>query len=91
MVETVASFRHRYVIELNDNDPIENALDECVMQENNLEFIEFSQKYLGSHEYSHRVIDEQEFIRIFDEDNDYLKDFGIERKLEFINKIEEVK
>ncbi len=88
MVESIATFRHRYVIELEDNDPSEWASDEWTIRDDDPEFIEFSQKFLGSLENSCRVMDQDEFIKIFDEDNDYLKDISLERKLEFINKIQ---
>ena len=44
MVESISTFRHRYIIELEDNDPSEWASDEWTIRDYDPEFIEFSQK-----------------------------------------------
>jgi hypothetical protein len=85
MVDTISSFRIRYAIRLEDNDPAYYALDTVVCEEHNPDKLkEFSQEHLGYHISNHRVIDEEEYLRIFDEDNDYLKEWSREQKLNLI-------
>lgn len=86
MVDCLSQFRIRYVVEVEDD--IEHALDEVMMQEGEPEFIEFSQEHLEPTIFiSHREISKEEFLRMFDEDNSYLKSWSEDKKLEFINKI----
>jgi len=87
LVETISTFRHLYAIELEDNEPNEYALDDvvCVTYPNgSLE--DFAQEHISEDTFSHRVISEEEYIRIFDEMNDYLKDWTIDKKKKFIYK-----
>lgn len=86
MVDVLHQFRIRYVVEVEDN--IDDALDEVTIREADTSFAEFSQKSLEpSIILSHREITEEEYLKIFDEDNDYLKGWNKENKLNFINKI----
>ena len=85
MVEELCTFLHRYVVELEDNDPAEWAEDSVVCK-NPDTFSEFSQHHIGDQILSHRVISEEEYLTIFDKDNDYLADWPVERKMAFINK-----
>lgn len=86
MVDVLHQFRIRYVVEVEDN--IDDALDEVTIREADTSFAEFSQKSLEpSIILSHREITEEEYLKIFDEDNDYLKSWNKENKLNFINKI----
>jgi hypothetical protein len=87
MVDVLHQFRVRYCVEVED--VIEHALDEVVMREYDPElFKEFSQFPLEPTVIlSHREINEEEYLRMFDEDNDYLKSWSKEKKLNFINKI----
>lgn len=90
MVDCLQTFLVRYCVELDENDPKEYALDDVVMTVHDPDQIkEFSQKDLGLNIISHREIDKQEYIRVFDEDNDYLKDWPQENKFKFINRFEE--
>lgn len=79
LVETVAVFRMRYVIETNHPD---YAVDEVMVKEKE----EFSQEYLGNNVSSVREITTEEYLKLFDEDNPYLKNWTEEQKLEFINR-----
>ena len=79
LVETVAVFRMRYVVETNHPD---YAVDEVMVKEKG----EFSQKYIGNNVLSVREITADEYLKIFDEDNDYLKGWSEEQKLDFINR-----
>jgi antitoxin component of MazEF toxin-antitoxin module len=74
LVETVQMFRHRYCIEV----PIgkaEWALDTVTMEEAK----EFSQLHLGETISSHRVISEEEAVKLCYSDNDYLKSWTPEK------------
>lgn len=58
----------------------EYALDTVTMEEAK----EFSQKWLGETIVSHRKIKKKQILKLFDEDNDYLKDWDEDKKLEFV-------
>ena len=86
MVDVLSSFRIRYVVRANT---VEDALDEVVMREVDTDFKEFSQKHLDPTAIiSHREITEEEYLRVFDEDNEYLKEWTDEQKTGFINVID---
>jgi bifunctional DNA-binding transcriptional regulator/antitoxin component of YhaV-PrlF toxin-antitoxin module len=84
LVETVQTFRHRYVVEVpigTDNwgkDKKLWALDTVTMEEAK----EFSQEHLGETIFSHRVLSYDEVIKLCDQDNDYCKDWPEEKKVE---------
>jgi hypothetical protein len=86
MVDTVRIHKVRYVIEVEDD--IDHALDEVVCRERDEKFAEFSQAYSGQTIISHREISKEEYLKEFDRDNDYLRDWSEEQKLNFINKID---
>jgi len=75
-----------YAVEVRDEDPIEYALDDVVMYatdaENGLE--DFAQKHVAENIFSHREITEEEYIKIFDKENDYLKDWTAGKKKQYI-------
>lgn len=75
MVETISQYRMRYLVEAPDLHP-EYALDTVTMEEAK----EFSQYWLGETIVSHRVVSEEEALKIYDEDNSYLKDWTTEQK-----------
>ena len=90
LVETISSFRHLYAIELPDNAPNEYALDDVVMNvsSDEPEFEEFGQQHIDEIILSHRVIDEKEYLRLFDEVSSYLSEWTDEEKKRFIFKRE---
>jgi len=81
LVETVSVFRMRYVVEAKNAS---DARDEVTMSVGD-DFKEFSQLHLDEMISSTREIDQAEYLRLFDADNDYLKDWTEEQKLEFVN------
>ena len=86
MVDVLSQFRIRYCVEVEDN--IYHALDEIVVNESDANFVEFSQQHLEPTVIlSHREITEDEYLKMFDEDNNYLETWTKEQKLKFINKI----
>jgi hypothetical protein len=85
VVDVVSTFRMRYVVEAKEES---HALDEVVMNEHDTNFKEFSQEHIGTHIFSSREIDEVEFLKMFDKDNDYLASWPEVKKKEFINVID---
>ena len=85
LVDTISQFLVRYVVEVEDD--IDHALDEVVMEADNPDFAEFSQKHIGFTIVSRREISKEEYLKTFDEDNAYLQSWSEEKKLKFINKI----
>jgi len=80
LVETVDFFRMRYVIEC---ESAEHAKDVVTMREAE----EFSQLHLNETITSTRVIDDAEYLRLFDEDNAYLKDWSEEQKFNYVHEV----
>ena len=88
LVETVSIFRQRYVVEALEED---HARDEVVMNVNgdyNEKWEEFSQKHIDEVITSSREISEDEYLDIFDKDNDYLCAWPDYQKFRFINRID---
>ena len=77
LVETVQQFRHRYMVEV----PVGKkdwALDTVTLQEAK----EFSQLHLGETIVSHRVVSQEEALKMCDVDNDYCTTWSDEKKIE---------
>jgi len=91
MVETISQHRVRYVVELNDDEPIDHAEDQFMFREDDPEFHEFSQEHLGNVIVASREISKEDYLRTFDEDNDYLASWSEDQKIKFINKSLEIK
>jgi hypothetical protein len=81
LVETVSQYRMRYVVEC---DEVSHAADEVVMERVG---DELSQHHLGEVILSTREIDRAEYLRMFDEDNDYLRSWPLEKKFKMIHSI----
>ena len=86
LVETISSFRHVYAVELPDHVPNDYALDDVTLNisSDEPEFEEFGQEHIGETILSHRVIDEKEYLRMFDEISSYLSEWTDEEKKRFI-------
>jgi hypothetical protein len=80
LVETVSMFRHRYAVRARS---LEHAKDTVVCEEAN----ELSQEYIGENIVGGREITEEEYLEIFDQDNDYLKSWDRTKKLESITQV----
>lgn len=76
LVECISQYRMRYMVEAPDTHP-DYALDTVTMEEAK----EFSQKHLGEVITSHRVVSEEEALKLFDQDNDYLSSWDKELKM----------
>ena len=83
MVDTIGSYRLRYVVgvpaSVDDEEAKEWAMDSVTCEDAQ----EFSQLYIGENISSARVMTEFEVIKQFDEDNDYLKEWDREKKLSY--------
>jgi hypothetical protein len=88
LVETVSTFRHIYAVELIDDVPDDYALDSVVNLacggESKLE--EFAQQHVAEDIFSHRVVSEEEYLKMFDEMNPYFIEWSDEQKKKFIYK-----
>ena len=93
IVTAISSHRMRYVIpvdelqKLNTDVPVEGhetewAMD-CVTCE---EVNDFSQRHVGEQIIDAYIVDEESMLTLFDADNDYLKDWTKEKKLEYVRK-----
>lgn len=85
VVDVMSTFRMRYVVKARSE---EHALDEVVMEEHNTDFKEFSQEHIGTHIFSSREVTEEQYLELFDKDNDYLKGWTKEQKLDSINEVD---
>jgi hypothetical protein len=87
MVETVSIFRMRYVVEAHEAS---HANDEVVMKlgESTVDFSEFSQKHVDELITSTREISVEEYLKMFDEENDYLSKWNIPQKMQYIHSID---
>ena len=81
LVESVIMHRFRYAVYGKEED---HAGDTVVMNEAD----EMSQEFLGETITSIREINEEEYLKIFDKDNGYLKPLPAEEKLKFIHEID---
>jgi hypothetical protein len=77
MVETIHTFRMRYMVEAPAEHP-EYALDTVTMDEAK----EFSQEFIGDQIVSHRVVTEEEALKICDVDNSYCAKWHNDKKIE---------
>lgn len=84
LVETISMFRMRYVIEAQDET---HACDEVTMN-NDGNLSEFSQLHLDEIISSSREISDEEYLALFDRDNDYLAGWTDEQKFSFVNEID---
>lgn len=84
LVETVHSFRMRYMVEVPKGKP-GYALGTVTMDEAK----EFSQEFIGGQIVSHRVVTEKEALKLCDIDNNYVKSWTDEQKIDsFFTKME---
>ena len=83
LVETLVTYRMRYVVEAESAE----AADDFVVENLSSAVLrEFSQKHINEDIFSTRRIKSDEYLKLFDEDNDYLKSWKDKEKFDFINK-----
>ena len=76
LVECVSTFRERYMVQVPKGKK-EWAMDTVVMHESK----EFSQEHLCEQIVSHRVVSEEDALKMCDEDNDYARVWSDEHKI----------
>jgi hypothetical protein len=89
LVETISQFLHRYVVEIPEGADNTWAVEDVILEPGTVE--EISQRHLGEFDISNRTITKEEYLRLFHEDNDYLKDWPEKQKLGFIYKSKSLK
>lgn len=85
VVESVSVFQHTYYIRANSES---DAADEFVCRKTEDTFMEGSQKYIDNLHTNIRELAEEDFIKEFDKENEYLQDWSDEQKYRFINEID---
>lgn len=85
LVETVSSFRHRYVVELPEGKE-SWALDTVVMDECE----ELSQKHLDNLIVSHRTVTKEEVQKMFNDDNEMQTQWDLQKIYDnYVTKIDD--
>lgn len=92
LVDTYSIFRVRYAVEAEEKS---HALDAVTVNIESFddgcpEWQELSQKHIAENIVDCREISKEEYIKLFDEENDYLKDWSEEKKMELINDIDQL-
>ena len=91
VVTCISSHRVRYVMhrddlqKLNTENPV-NAIEWANDTVNMNECEEFSQKHMGEYITDTTTMNEDEILELFDKDNDYLKGWDKNYKVEWIRK-----
>ena len=86
LVETISMFRMRYVVECKEEG---HALDEVTMHIGGGEELkEFSQQHLDEIISSSRELSKIEYLDLFDKDNDYLKNWSAQEKMNLVNTVD---
>jgi hypothetical protein len=80
LVDAISTFHVRYVVETADSD-VDKAIEVVKLGVHD----EFSQKHLGETVISQRVVSVDEYLELFDKDNDYLKTWTPEQKMRYIH------
>ena len=91
IVTAISSYRMRYCIpvdklqQLNTDVPIEGHeiewAEDCVTCN---EVEEFSQKHIGEQIIDTEIVDEEQMLNRFDADNDYLRGWTREKKIQHV-------
>ena len=87
IIETVSSHRMRYAVEAHT---LEDAKDEVAVKTEiyDDDWREMSQYHIGEIISSGREVSPEEYLKVFNEDNDYLSAWPDEQKFQQINHIE---
>ena len=81
LVDCISSFRQRYAIAVPDDFSNEKAKEWAGDTVTCEDAGEFSQQHIGEQISSMRVMNEEELLAQFDEDNDYLRAWSEDMKL----------
>jgi len=84
LVDTVSMFRMRYAVECESAQEAAQLVADHLSDD---QIKEFSQHHVGEPVTAVREIKSQaEYIELFDADNDYLADWTVDKKLNYINR-----
>lgn len=93
IVTAISTFRQRYcipvsqLVKMNTDIPVEGHeiewAEDCVTME---EAKEFSQLHLGETIVDSEIVTQEEMLVMFDKDNDYLRGWTVDQKIEYVNK-----
>lgn len=79
VVDVLSTFRNRFVVKAKSLD---HAMDEVVFREDDVNFVEFSQKHLGTQIIDGIEVSEEELMVFHKKDNDYISSWSKEAVLE---------
>jgi len=80
LVDAVSSYRTSYVVRCENE---EHAKDTVTMEQST----EFSQEWLGEQISRVREITEDDYLVLFDKENDYLKNWDVDKKKSLITQV----
>lgn len=80
LVDAISSYRMRYAVGVPDDLPDDKAKEWAMDSVTCEEVEEFSQLHIGEQISSTRIIGDKEYIRQYDEDNDYLRSWNDDMK-----------
>jgi hypothetical protein len=83
-VTIITSYRIRYAVPVEDNDLKTVEHLKALVADDQVD--EFSQLWLGDQIIDARVVDEQQMLEMFDAENEYLKGWSTEQKIDFVKK-----
>lgn len=84
LIKSISVFEHTYIVPLREDMRIEDHLDYVTC--NDIE--EIAQAHIDENilPNSTRVLSEDDAIELFDRENDYLKDWSLDKKLDMIHR-----
>jgi hypothetical protein len=95
VVTCISQFRQRYTIPVSELQALNTDVDISADPAKQIEWAsdsvtcesvkEFSQKWLGESIVDAMILDEERVVNLFDRDNDYLKEWTRNQKLDFIS------
>jgi hypothetical protein len=81
-ITTVSSFRIRYVIPIQEGECVHSLQDLVTCGD----IDEFSQRHLDETTVDAVEVSQEQMLDMFDRDNDYLKNWTQEKKIEWVNR-----
>ena len=87
VVETISVFRHTYYVRAKEAT---HAMDEvvCNIENHSDSWVEGSQYHVGENIANCIEVTEEEFLQLFNKENEYLKNWKVEQKFGMINVID---
>jgi hypothetical protein len=86
LVDSISMFRMRYVVDCDSATEAELLVKDHLTDD---QIKEFSQHHIGEPVTGVRKLGtEAEYLELFDEDNDYLADWPVDKKLNYINRFD---